>query len=320
MKDEVKTRKDFDIDLVYTWVDGNDAEWRRRRDAVSGKPDERVGENCEGRYADNDELKYSLRSAELYAPWIRRIHIVTDRQVPAWLNTDHPKINIVDHSEILPAEVLPTFNSNVIEHALHRIPGLAERFLYANDDMFFNREVTPADFFTSAGLPIVRMIHRPVRRFTLWLKKYIQRKPISHYNQALHNAAKLIESKFGKYIGSKPHHNIDAYSKSEYNHCYNLFEKEISPTLTNHIRNDNDVQRVIYSYLPIVEKKCRMVFADRQTSFRLHTHRHHHYGKLERCSPMLFCINDSEYAGAADREFAKKFLSCRFPNKSSFEK
>ena len=35
--------------------------------------------------------------------------------------------------------VLPTHNSQAVECQLHHIPGLAEHFLYSNDDMFFGR-------------------------------------------------------------------------------------------------------------------------------------------------------------------------------------
>ena len=76
----------MDIDLVYLWVNGNDPKWQAKRDACIGRPTERQ-ENCKGRYADSGELKYSLRSIEKYAPWVRKIFIVTDDQTPEWLNT-----------------------------------------------------------------------------------------------------------------------------------------------------------------------------------------------------------------------------------------
>ncbi|MDE7072654.1 MAG: Stealth CR1 domain-containing protein, partial [Bacteroidales bacterium] len=102
------TTKSTDIDLVYLWVNGNDPKWRAKRNAVIGKTEEGSAVNCEGRYADNDELKYSLRAVEMYAPWVRKIFIVTDNQRPEWLDTSHPKIQIVDHTEILPPQSLPS--------------------------------------------------------------------------------------------------------------------------------------------------------------------------------------------------------------------
>ena len=83
----------MDIDLVYLWVNGNDPKWIAKRNACIGKPTDKQ-ENCAGRYADSGELKYSLRSVEKYAPWIRKIFIVTDDQVPEWLDTNNPKVRI----------------------------------------------------------------------------------------------------------------------------------------------------------------------------------------------------------------------------------
>ena len=118
----------MDIDLVYLWVNGNDPKWIAKRNACIGKPTDKQ-ENCAGRYADSGELKYSLRSVEKYAPWIRKIFIVTDDQVPEWLDTNNPKVRVVDHKEILPKESLPCFNSTLIEHYLDKISGLSEHFL-----------------------------------------------------------------------------------------------------------------------------------------------------------------------------------------------
>ena len=137
----------MDIDLVYLWVNGNDPVWQAKRNATIGKPVENSGVNCEGRYANNDELKFSLRSIEKYAPWIHRIFIVTDNQAPSWLDTSNPKIQIVDHTEIMPPESLPCFNSSVLEHFLYKIPGLSEHFLYSSEYMLINKPGSPSTFF-----------------------------------------------------------------------------------------------------------------------------------------------------------------------------
>ena len=305
----------FDIDLVYLWVDGNDPAWRAKRNALTGTP-----EDCKGRYADNDELKYSLRAAEMYAPWIRRIFIVTDNQVPGWLDTSNPRIRIVDHTEILPPECLPTFNSTVIEHFLFRIPGLAEHFLYANDDVFFNRPVAPSDFFTPDGLPIVRFNRRPLRKLTLWIREKWLKKPISNYNLTIRTSARLVEKKYGVYFGCKTHHNIAAYSKSTYAHIFDVFKDDIKSVLENHIRSDNDIQRNLYSYAAVAEKKAKPVYVTQRTSFRFHIDNPKHYAKMEKYKPMLFCMNDSQYATDADRSRVREYLLMRFPRKSDFEK
>lgn len=309
-----------DVDLVYLWVDGTDDAWRKRKATFTQEHYSDVGMNSEARYADHQELRYSLRSAEKYAPWIRKIFIVTDRQIPEWLDTSNPKIRIVDHSEILDPETMPCFNSNVIEHHLHRIPGLSEHFLYANDDMLFNRPVEKKDFFMADGYPIVRFNRRLCRK--LWLK-FLEKglkKPTNSYNLAIQRSALLVEKKYGRYIGHKTHHNIDAYRKSDFLHTFLTFEKEIKASFKNHIRGDSDVQRNIYSFVPVVEKKAHVKFVSQKTSFRCHIEKPYYFDRLKKYNPLLFCLNDSEYADAGSYELMREFLEWKFPEKSSFEK
>lgn len=310
----------MDIDLVYLWVNGNDPQWLAKRNACIGKTEEKSAVNCDGRYADNDELKYSLRSIDKYAPWLRRIFIVTDNQVPVWLDTSNARVRIVDHKEIMPDVCLPCFNSAVIEHFLYKIPGLAEHFIYANDDMFINKPVTPETFFGKDGLPIVRFNRRPFRKWTLLFKEKVQGKRLSNYVQTIRNSAELVEKKYGKYYGGKTHHNIDAYLRSDYEHAAKVFEDEIRTTLPNHVRSEKDIQRNIYSYVALAEKRAHLHYVTQRTSFRLHIQNESHYGKLERYNPILFCMNDSQYAKDCDRKRAAAFLDKRFPEKSQYEK
>lgn len=256
----------MEIDLVYLWVNGNDPQWQAKRQSVTGD----IGHtsvNCRGRYMDNGELKYSLRSIGLYAPWVRKIFIVTDNQVPEWLDTAHPKIQIVDHSEILPEESRPCFNSVIIENFLYKIPGLSEYFLYGNDDMLINRPVTPETFFAADGFPIVRMNRRLFRKSYVWFRQKILKKKLSGYNRQIANAANLVNSKLGIYFGDRTHHNIDSYRKSDYEHVYNMFKNVIKPTLVHHIRDNEDINRHIYSYVPLAEKRAHAQYVNKKTSF-----------------------------------------------------
>ena len=310
----------MDIDLVYLWVNGNDPQWLAKRNACIGKTEEKSAVNCDGRYADNDELKYSLRSIDKYAPWLRRIFIVTDNQVPVWLDTSNARVRIVDHKEIMPDVCLPCFNSAVIEHFLYKIPGLAEHFIYANDDMFINKPVTPETFFGKDRLQIVRFNRRPFRKWTLLFKEKVQGKRLSNYVQTIRNSAELVEKKYGKYYGGEAQHNIDAYRRRDYEHAAKVFEDEIRTTLPNHVRSENDIQRNIYSYVALAEKRAHLHYVTQRTSFRLHIQNESHYGKLERYNPILFCMNDSQYAKDCDRKRAAAFLDKRFPEKSQYEK
>lgn len=308
------------IDLVYTWVDGNDPEWRARRNAMSGEPDENGAANCEGRYANHDELKYSLRSVEKYAPWINKIFIVTDRQIPAWLDTENPKIQIVDHSEILPEESRPCFNSTLFEHFLWKIPGLNEHFLYANDDTLLNAAVLPSDFFTTEGLPIIRHNRRLFREFYLWFCSKFKAGHISEYNKIVHNAASLVKSKFGKYYSGKAHHNIDSYLKSHCEHVEELFGNEVSQMLPHHFRESSDIQRSLFHYTALAEGMGKQKYVGKGESLRLRIHKPKYFEMAKKSNAKFMCVNDSEHAVETDRLRAQKFLADKFPDKSCFEK
>ena len=146
---------DFPIDVVYTWVDGDDPEWVAKKAAFSGQQVVHAESTHDARFRSRDELRYSLRSLDDYAPWVRTVYLVTDAQVPDWLDTTNPRIRVIDHREILPAEVLPVFNSNAIISRLHHIPGLSEHFIYLNDDVMLGRPVGPESFFLANGIALV---------------------------------------------------------------------------------------------------------------------------------------------------------------------
>lgn len=156
----------FPVDLVYTWVDGDDPQWQaRRRDALAQADLDggAVDAHQPARYRSHDELRYSLRSVAAHAGFVRHVFVVTDGQVPSWLATDHDRLTVVDHRDIFPrADVLPTFNSHAIECCLHRIDGLAEHYLYMNDDFFFGRPVAPERFFHANGMTKFFVSHAPV--------------------------------------------------------------------------------------------------------------------------------------------------------------
>jgi UDP-glucose 4-epimerase len=152
MFDTLASDVTFDIDMVFSWVDGADSEFQRARAQRMAAYVVGDGDDSEARYRQIDELKYALRSVYLFAPWVRRIFIVTDSPRPAWL-AEHPRVTIVRSEEFFADPgVLPTHNSHAVESQLHRIEGLSEYFLYSNDDMFFGRPVRPDMFFSPGGV------------------------------------------------------------------------------------------------------------------------------------------------------------------------
>lgn len=146
------------IDMVFTWVDGTDArhvQERRRYEACGadedvrspGRPDGRP----EARFEQVGEIVASVNSVLQYLAWVRTVYVVTASQVPPLDRSllDCGRVKVVDHTEIVPAAYLPTFNSRVVESCLHRIPGVSEVFLYNNDDYFHFSQV-PRDAFVDA--------------------------------------------------------------------------------------------------------------------------------------------------------------------------
>ena len=103
------------IDLVYLWCDSTDEEWsaKRKRFQQYDCIEKTAAADC--RFINNNELLFSMRSVAKFVPWVNHIYLITDHQIPSWLNVEHPKITLVNHEDILPREVLPTFNSMAIE-------------------------------------------------------------------------------------------------------------------------------------------------------------------------------------------------------------
>ncbi|MDN2712052.1 Stealth CR1 domain-containing protein [Janthinobacterium sp. SUN118] len=142
----------MNIDIVYLWVDGADPAWRaRQQQAYAAWEQAHPGQlalhgNVAGRYRDNGELRYNLRALERFFPGHGHIYLLTDRQVPAWLRSSK-RLTVLDHRSLMPEAALPVFDSGHIESYLHHIPGLSERFLYLNDDVFLGAPFEPGFWF-----------------------------------------------------------------------------------------------------------------------------------------------------------------------------
>lgn len=315
---------DFPVDIVYLWCDSSDKVWINKKNnelKKYGKPldNDSVGE-C--RFINNNELKYSLRSVEKFAPWIRNIYIVSDSQVPEWLDTTNPKIHMVKHSDILPEEVLPTFNATAIETAIHRISGLAEHFLFANDDMFFNAPVSKEFFFTEEGVPIFR-----------FSKRRILNKAYKHlYGYMVSSAYNLIQENFGKSFPYFPHHNIDAYRKSDIEKCYEFFRAGFEKTAAQKFREKDCIQRSVYEFYAAANNAgvCKIIdefwhklysgFSEQGLDSIFVKLKKSKLKLIKKYKPCLFCINDCLQTTNEDRLAMKTMLEEIFPQPSSYEK
>lgn len=140
----------FKIDFVVSWVDGQDSNWLKKYNKYSDKD---ILDEKNARFRDYNIFKYWFRAVENYAPWVNHVYLVTDKQIPKWLDIENKKLTVIDHTQIIDQQYLPVFNSNAIELNLYKIPNLTEHFVYFNDDMFLNKRVYPSDFFSKKGLP-----------------------------------------------------------------------------------------------------------------------------------------------------------------------
>lgn len=146
------------IDIVLTYVDGNDPAWREKRKKYKSMQGE---DDSDSRYRDWKNLKYIFRGIEKYAPWVNKVFLVTDHQCPEWLNQKCEKLVVVNHEDYIPQEWLPTFNTNTIEVNFHRIKELSECFIIFNDDFFLMNHTKSTDFFKD-GKPVDIFVEYPI--------------------------------------------------------------------------------------------------------------------------------------------------------------
>ena len=327
------------IDIVYLWVDGSDKKWLAEKNKWLKKLFNITNTNTDAeRYRDNGELKYSLRSIEKYIPWVNHIYIITDfNQVPKWLNTKNKKITIIQHSDIMPAKIRPTFNSNTIEMCLHNIPNLSERFLLINDDMFCNRPLSPRFFFDKRGRTRTMFCSKhPEKNIDKWLESS------DNYTSTIIRSAKLIDDIYGKKMYKySPSHGIDPYIKSSWIECRNhpMITGLIDKQIRNKFRTNNELQRWLFNLYDLVTGRAVFIHS------RARKHSRHKLinaiynsifmpwisrspvvctdtsrARSALINAPVFCINDSSDTDETILRDNAKFMAERFPEKSSFEK
>jgi hypothetical protein len=319
----------FPVDAVYTWVDGSDPAWRARKEAAWAAT--HPGEHSplaanDSRFASREELRYSLRSLEMYAGWVRQVFLVTDQQVPGWLVAEHPQITVVDHREIFPAggAGLPTFNSHAIEARLHHITGLADHYLYLNDDVFFGRPVAPELFFRADGSS--RFFVTPATPDDA---------PPSTSDRPVDAAAKvsggLVEREFGQVLRMKFQHVAHPQRRDVLVDLERRFGAELDRTVRRPFRHPDDVSAAasLAHHVGSVTGRAapgelRYLYCDiaeRRAPIKLH--------RLARERDVdMFCLNDVEGPGAGagrgaghdPERLMRDFLTGYFPLPSSFER
>ena len=312
----------FPVDAVYTWVDDTDPAWRAQLDQTRvqfGMVPLHAQSANPSRYRNRDELRYSLRSLALYAPFIRTIYIVTAGQTPPWL-ADHPKVRIVDHSEILAPDCLPTFNSHSIESSLHHIDGLAEHYLYLNDDFLIGREVTASTFFTPNGLT----------RLFPDENAPVPAGPSSEADRPVDSASKnvrdLLLSTLGVRVGRKMLHVPYPQRRSVLAEMEERFSEQFDRTAHSRFRQASDFNVASNFSHYYAFATGRAVEGDIASAYIDISHRAAHLRLsrlVERRDRDVVCINDTDVPDdkvAALDATVDRFLQAFLPVPSPFEK
>jgi UDP-glucose 4-epimerase len=310
----------FDIDMVFSWVDGTDLEFQRARARRMKAYVVGDGDDHEARFRQIDELRYALRSVYLFAPWVRRIFIATDSPAPAWL-TDHPDVTIVRSEEFFAdTSVLPTHNSQGVESQLHRIPGLAEHFLYSNDDMFFGRPVSPSMFFTPGG--ISRFVESSTR---IGLGGPDASR--SGYENSARVNRELLRERLGVTITRHLEHSPAPLRKSVLEELEALMPEEFARTAASPFRSVSDISvtNSLYHYFALATG--RAVTHERAKVKYVDTTTHRGVDEMQRLlakrSKDMFCLNDGSYPELSAEERASVvggFLERYFPVPAPWEK
>ncbi|MCX5117998.1 stealth family protein [Micromonospora sp. NBC_00362] len=309
----------FPIDVVYTWVDGTDPDWLRRRADVTGTPYHAEAASP-ARFLSRDELRYSLRSVHLFAPWVRNIYLVTDDQVPTWLELSAPGLRVVSHREIFTdPSVLPTYNSHAIESQLHHIDGLSEHFLYFNDDVFLGTEVLPQDFFLANG--ISRFFPSPA----LVPPGTPSAEDIPSSAAGKNNRA-LIAERFGTVLNQKMKHMPHALRRSVLYEIEQEFPLPHRGTAASRFRGLTDISIASSLHHYYAFQTGRAVPGELEYAIAELSHpdtpaRLAHL--LARRDRHVFCLNDafsSEEDLAAQLAIITPFLDTYFPVPSPWEK
>lgn len=293
------------FDIVYTWVDGGEPDYIK----VLNKYAQVKRDLNPERYRDGfNMLKYSLRSLETHFNSFNKVYLLTARpQVPEWLDQDHPKLEIVHHDQVIPGEYLPTFNSNVIESFLHRIPGISENFIYLCDDFLFGNDIDLSSFYQDGTYRI----------FNTFFGENLGWRIYDGYKDII--GLGIIE------------HQPTLIKKELWEKAYELFPEEVEQTRKSRFRDDRNICpiKLYRHYMLKYQKELSdpVNILELKKSFRFHkiTNKLRKQQKfvkgMKEWSPDYYCMND-DLGDQPDPEIVKlikEFLDNKYPERSTFE-
>ena len=312
------------IDVVITWVDGNDKAWQAEKEKYLPLRSDKV------RYRNWDNVQYIFRGIEKFMPWVNCVHFVTWGHLPKWMNTNYEKLHVVNHKDFIPKEYLPTFNSNAIELNLHRIPGLSENFINFNDDMFVIAPTKPNDFFENGLSPVKREIIANIEMNNIGIINdhfnvkdiYKYRKKWFNFRYGKYIVRTLIFSKFNTILGIFEPHIPFSYKKSTFAKVWEVEHEALDATCRNKTRAKNDVNQWLFRQWQIMTGD----FEPRRWDFGLLTSAGPDDEKIINIlrkpgKIKMLCINDT--TKVSDFEKSKHAINTALeqllPEKSKFE-
>jgi len=320
MFDDLASDVSFDIDLVFSWVDGSSDEFQRERAKRMKAYVVGEGDDSDARFRQIDELKYALRSVYMFAPWIRRIFIATDSPAPEWL-AEHPKVTIMRSEDFfVDTSVLPIHNSHAVESQLHHIPGLAEHFLYSNDDMFFGRPVGPEMFFSPGG--VTKFVEAATR---IGLGENDPTR--SGFENAARVNRALLRGRFGKVTTRHLEHTPAPMRRSVLLELEREFPEDFRRTAASRFRSATDISvtNSLYHYYALMtgravaQTQARSLYIE--TTLRVALRQMNRLRK--RRDQDMFCLNDGshpEISTEVRRAAVTEFLEMYFPIVAPWER
>lgn len=329
----------MEIDFIVTWVDMNDPEWQTEFAKHSNNGGNSQNGVSKARFRDYGFLKYWFRGVDKFAPWVRRIHFVTSGQIPEWLDVNNPKIHTVKHSDYIPGQFLPTYNSVVIERYMHLIPDLAEHFVYFNDDFYIVNHVSPERFFRN-GLPcdIATFLYNP--SWSQWyrriknnleiINRHFDKKEVmerfrdkwfdkSYGSRAVWN---YLLKPYGKFITLRTPHNAQPYLKSTFEEVWAVAERELTETSANRFRASNDYTPELFRTWQICRGNFEPYNTYRDTKmFPLVIRSEQAIKAIYEQTYSLICLNDNVHIRNYESVMERLQQAFRhiLPEKSSFE-
>ena len=254
------------IDFVLPWVDGSDKEWIDLFNQYAPKDKQKNTDFSEERYRDYGLLRYWFRGVEKFAPWVRKVHFITNGQCPTWLKLDNPTLHFVKHSDYIPADCLPVFSANPIELFMHKLKDLAEKFVYFNDDFFLTAPTTPQFFFRN-GVPCdyaISNIQKPERTVMRSIvmndlteinrcfdkRTYIRKSPLKYFNlkYGKMNIRTLACFLWKETTGFQNFHLPQPYLKRTLEEVWEKCPNILQKTMHSRFRSENDVNQWLFRY------------------------------------------------------------------------